>query len=249
MSGPARVYAIGDVHGHLAKLRAVHEAIRADLQDRPVASHVIVHLGDYVDRGPDNAGVLDFLIRGEDAGEPWINLLGNHDRMFLRYLIAPRGEDHHLPSDLWWLHDAVGGIATLRSYGLKVPDGATAERGVALHREARAAVPALHFAFLAGLRRFWFWRGFFFVHAGVRPGIPLRDQEEDDLIWIRKGFLDSDADFGATVIHGHTIVERVEDYGNRIAVDTGAGKDGPLSCIVVDGESGGVRVLGGDVLR
>ncbi len=247
MSGPERVYAVGDVHGQLEKLRAVHEAIEADLADRPVQEHAVVHIGDYVDRGPRSAGVIDFLRTGGDEGRPWINLLGNHDRMFLRYLAAPGGRDAKLREGLWWLHDNIGGVDTLRSYGLALPDGSSEERGAALHREARLKVPPLHFAFLAGLRRYWAWRGFYFVHAGVKPGVPLSEQVEDDLIWIRKEFLESTADHGAVIVHGHTPVDRVEDHGVRIAIDTGAGYGGPLSCVVF--EDGHARVLGGHDLR
>ncbi|WP_340107492.1 metallophosphoesterase [Pikeienuella sp. HZG-20] len=249
MSGPDRVYAIGDVHGQLDLLLDAHARIERDLAASPVTEYVIVHIGDYVDRGPDSAGVLARLVAGADAGEPWINLMGNHDRMFFRYLIAPGGRDHQLDPELWWLHERIGGLDTLRSYGLTLPDGATAERGVALHRAAREVVPARHLAFLAGLRRYWFWREWFFVHAGVRPGVALSAQDEDDLIWIRDEFLSSAADHGAVVVHGHTPVEAVEDHGNRIAIDTGAGYGGPLSCLVIDGGSGGVRVLGGPILR
>lgn len=246
--GPQRVYAIGDIHGHLELLREVHARIDEDLAASP-AKYAIVHIGDFVDRGSESAGVIDYLQRGEDESRPWVNLLGNHDRMFLRYLIAPAGRDEKLRKDFWWLHERVGGLDTLRSYGVILPEGASEERGRAVHRAAREAVPALHVAFLAGLRRYWFWRGWYFVHAGVRPGVPLVEQDENDLIWIRDPFLESKADHGAIIVHGHTPVDAVEDHGNRIAIDTGAGYTGPLSCIVIDSESGGVRVLGGPVLR
>lgn len=248
MSGPERVYAIGDVHGRLDLLREVHDAIADDLAAAPVAAHAVVHIGDFVDRGPDSAGVISFLQRGEDEGHPWVNLLGNHDRMFLRYLAAPGGRDARLRSQFWWLHERIGGAETLRSYGIAVRKDPTEEDGRALHQEARAAVPALHFAFLAGLRRFWRWRGWYFAHAGVRPGVALADQVEDDLIWIRDEFLASTVDHGAVVVHGHTPVAEVEDHGVRIAIDTGAGYDGPLACVALEA-AGGARVLGGPRLR
>ncbi|MEX2520256.1 MAG: metallophosphoesterase [Paracoccaceae bacterium] len=247
MSGPERVYAIGDIHGQIALLRGAHAAIEADLAARPVAEHAVVHVGDYVDRGPDSAGVIAHLLAGTQAGRPWVNLLGNHDRMFFRYLAAPGGRDQKLRNEFWWLHERIGGLDTLRSYGVHAPDGASEKRGVAIHEEARAAVPPLHFAFLAGLRRHWSWRGWFFTHAGVKPGVPLAEQVEDDLIWIRDEFLSSMHDHGAVVVHGHTPVEAVEDHGVRIAIDTGAAFGGPLSCIAIEGA--GVRVLGGPTLR
>ncbi|MEO1611844.1 MAG: serine/threonine protein phosphatase, partial [Pseudomonadota bacterium] len=117
----------------------------------------------------------------------------------------------------------------------------------ALHDPLRAAVPETHRRFLEGLRSHWRWRDVFFAHAGVHPGTPLEEQYNDDLIWIRTPFLKSRLDHGALIVHGHTPVERVEDHGNRIAIDTGAAYGGPLSCVVFDGD--GVRVLGGDRLR
>lgn len=247
MTAPARIYAIGDVHGHLDKLIATHERIARDLKARPAADFAIVHIGDYVDRGPDSRGVIGYLAEREAEGAGDVNLLGNHDRMFLRYLEAPGGRDERLRHELWWLHARLGGTDTLRSYGLKLPDGATETRGARLHQEAREAVPATHLSFLTGLRTSWRAGDWFFAHAGVAPGVPLDRQTEDDLIWIRDPFLESRADHGPTVIHGHTPVERVEDHGNRIAIDTGAAYGGPLSCVVLDGAS--AHVLDGERLR
>lgn len=244
---PERVYAIGDVHGHLEKLKAVHARIEADLAERPAASHAIVHIGDYVDRGPASRGVIDFLIAGEDRGEPWINLMGNHDRMMLRFLESPGGRDSQNNPRFFWLHQRVGGAATLRSYGLDVSDGVTEAAGAGLFDLARDAVPERHVVFLEGLASSWAWRNYFFAHAGVRPGVPLEDQSDDDLLWIRDSFLKSRARHRAVIVHGHTPVEKVEDHGNRIAIDTGAGYDGPLSCVVLEGET--ARVLGGRSLR
>ena len=246
MTDPDRVYAIGDIHGRLEMLRAVHAAIDADLAARPIASHALVHIGDYTDRGPDSPGVIDHLIEGQSRGAPWINLIGNHDRIFLRFLAEPGGRDPLLKAELGWLHPRLGGRETLAAYGVHAPDDAHMD-GAELWRDAVEAVPAAHVRFLLGLRKSWRWRGCFFAHAGVKPGVPLEDQAEDDLAWIRQPFLESRLDHGALIVHGHTPVERVEDHGNRIAIDTGAAYGGPLSCVVFDGE--GARVLGGEVLR
>ena len=247
MQAPDRIYAIGDVHGHLDKLKAIHADIAADVTAVPVDHHAILHIGDYTDRGPDSRGVIDYLIAGAD--EPWINLYGNHDRMVLRFLAERGGADPLLRSDLYWLHPRLGGDTTLRSYGVDVPgpDELESDHGARLFEAARDAIPQTHMDFLKGLRLSYHWRDFFFTHAGVMPGIPLAEQVEDDLIWIRKPFHDSDADHGAVIVHGHTPVDAVEDHGNRIAIDTGAAYGGPLSCVVFEG--GSVRQLGGDVLR
>ena len=247
MTDPDRVYAIGDVHGYLDKLRAVHASIERDLAERPAASHAVVHIGDYVDRGPESRGVIDHLIAGADRGAPWINLMGNHDRMMLRFVERPGGRDPRNDPRYFWLHNRVGGAATLRSYGIKIDDDATEEDGAVLHDVTALAVKERHVAFLRGLKTSWLWRGVFFAHAGVKPGVPLADQDADDLLWIRDEFLWNETDHGALIVHGHTPVDRVEDHGNRIAIDTGAGYGGPLSCVVFDEE--GVRVLGGPVLR
>ncbi|MEL7465805.1 MAG: metallophosphoesterase [Pseudomonadota bacterium] len=250
---PDRVYAIGDIHGQLEALRAVHAAIDEDLKASPVASHAILHIGDFVDRGPDMPGTLDYMAAGMAAGAPWINLMGNHDRMFLRYLEEPGGQDPvAVMRGVHWRHPKVGGFTTISAYGVPCdagPAGPLEDRSLdeALHAPLRDAVPEAHRRFLESLRSHWRWRDVFFVHAGVHPGTPLVDQFDDDLIWIRTPFLTSRLDHGALIVHGHTPVERVEDHGNRIAIDTGAAYGGPLSCVVFDDT--GVRILGGDRLR
>ena len=246
---PERVYAVGDIHGWLDKLVAVHEAIEADLAARPVASHLVVHIGDYTDRGPDSRGVIDYLIDGAIEAKPWRNLYGNHDRMFLRFLQTPGGRDPMLRQDLHWLHPRLGGVETLNSYGLNLPEAVPEETAAEIHAEAREAVPDPHIRFLTGLSDSYAWKGWFFAHAGVLPGVALAMQDEDDLLWVRGPFLNSKRDHGAVVVHGHTPTEtgEVEDHGNRIAIDTGAGYGGPIGCIALEG--GSARVLGGPVLR
>lgn len=215
-------YAIGDIHGQLALLKAAHARIARDAGDGPVT---IVHLGDLVDRGPDASGVLEYLIAGPPPGQTWITLCGNHDRMMRLFLADPQERDPARP-DLHWLNPPLGGRHTLASYGVDVSEG----RSIAqIHAEARRAVPAHHRAFLADLPLWHRWQGHLFVHAGLRPGLPLERQSENDLVWIRGEFLDSPADHGALVIHGHTPVDRVTHHGNRVSMDTGAAYGGPLS--------------------
>lgn len=247
MSDPQRIYAIGDVHGQLEMLQSVHARIEADLRDRPCDDHAILHIGDYTDRGPDSCGVIDYLLAAEAAGAPHINLLGNHDRMFRLFLETPGGRDYKLRRDLSWLHDRLGGRTTLASYGLDLPEEAQFTDGAEYHEAACEVVPAAHLAFLSNLRDSYHWGDWFFAHAGVSPGLGLIMQDEDDLIWIRGPFLESKRNHGATIVHGHTPVEHVEDHGNRIAIDTGAGYGNAIACIVIEGAS--VRILDGAQLR
>jgi serine/threonine protein phosphatase 1 len=227
-----RSYAIGDVHGQLAKLRAAHGLIAVDRARTGDAAAPVVHLGDLVDRGPDCRGVIELLIDGIAAGAPWIVLKGNHDRMFAGFLDDPERRDPGLRPIYSWLHPALGGAATLASYGV----ANAADRPLAsVHAEAAAAVPAAHRDFLAGLP-LWHRSGeMLFVHAGIRPGVALEAQDETDLVWIREPFLSDPRDHGALVVHGHTTVDDPEHRGNRVCIDTGAGYGGPVTAIVTEG--------------
>ncbi|MBK1634991.1 metallophosphoesterase [Rhodovulum adriaticum] len=228
-----RSYAIGDVHGHLNKLRAAHALIAADRTRTGDMQAPVVHLGDLVDRGPNCRGVLDFLIGGLAEGAPWVLLRGNHDR-FMQYFLRPGAQPEPARPDLDWLSPNVGGRETLASYGVETgmhPDRA------ALHAAAVAAVPQSHVDLLEGLLPCYRRGDVFFCHAGVRPGVPLDDQAEDDLIWIRREFLDDPRDHGALIVHGHTPVQQVTHYGNRVNLDTGAGYGGPVSAVVIEGNA------------
>lgn len=212
-----RLYAIGDIHGCLAQLRRLHDAIREDLRANPVRRALLVHLGDYIDRGPDSAGVIE-AVRGFDACRT-VNLLGNHEATLRDALAgdAAAGTD--------WLY--YGGREALLSWG--VPAHAPRESWA-------AAIPAAHLAFLGGLALSHRHGPYFFAHAGVKPGVPLHQQTEDDLTRIRGPFLDSEADHGAVVVHGHTPVrERVPDIRpNRVNLDTGAVYGGVLTCALFE---------------
>lgn len=234
MSSP--VYAVGDIHGNLEKLERALSHIEAD--GGPDAR--IVFLGDYVDRGPDSRGVLDRLSSGLAEGRNWICLKGNHDRMFEWFLEKPRPlHDPYLLVGYHWGHDRIGGLETLASYGVTVADR-TRLKDVA--RAARAAVPERHKLFLRSLPLSHSAAGLFFVHAGVRPGVPFKDQIDDDLLWIRNTFLKDETDHGAVVVHGHTVVTKPERYRNRINLDTGAGYGKALTVGVF--ENGEVWTLG-----
>jgi serine/threonine protein phosphatase 1 len=227
-----RTYAIGDIHGHLDQLRRVHDWIMHDQATHGPAP--IVHIGDLVDRGPDCRGVVEYLRAGIAAGQDWIVLKGNHDRMFTGYLGDIAYHDPRLRADLSYLHPRIGGGETLASYGVKN----AADRPLApVHAEAVAAVPANHRAFLESLPTSHQRGEVIFAHAGIRPGVALADQTEDDLVWIRHEFLDDTRDHGALIVHGHTAIDTPTHYGNRVNIDSSAAYGGPLSAIVIEGRT------------
>lgn len=240
--GSIRTYAIGDIHGHLDKLRVVHGWIAADKQQFSGEVQV-VHIGDLVDRGPDSAGVVGWLMAGIAAGEPWQVLKGNHDRMMTLFLEDPPHPDPCLRADLTWLDPRLGGLTTLASYGVDIGGGSGTDLAL-FHSEARDKVPVEHRQFLSDLPCIHCSDGTAYVHAGVRPGVPLDQQSEDDLIWIRASFHTDRRHHGALIVHGHTAVKHVRHHGNRINIDTGAGYGGALSAIVI--ERGMVWELGAD---
>lgn len=232
------VYAIGDIHGQHDMLRWAHDRIEADRAKYADVDDVTVHLGDLVDRGPESNKVLETLIAGESEGRPWTVLLGNHDRMFSMFMEDPTKPDPNLRVDLDWLDHRLGGTQTLASYGIS--------RGrfqslASYHRKAIAAVPAGHIEYIRNLPLSHRSGDILFVHAGIRPGIPLDDQSESDLVWIREPFLTDESDHGALIVHGHTVVDEPTHYGNRVALDTGAGYGRPLTVAVF--EEGKVWVL------
>ncbi len=232
-----RIYAVGDIHGCLDLLTEMVARIRADLAARPHPHPLIVFLGDYVDRGPDSRGVIEALLALRSGAIPTAFLLGNHDRYVQAYLREPEWYDltYH------WLADNLGGARTLASYGV---EGASPARPAASRDAFAAAFPPSHAAFLDSASLWVRQGGYVFAHAGIRPGVPLAEQDIEDLIWIREPFLTSTEDFGFKVVHGHTIAKAVEHHRNRIAVDTGAFRTGILSCIVLEGSA--VHLLGPD---
>ena len=227
-----RTYAIGDIHGHMALLEGVHALIAADRAMTGDHDAPVIHLGDLVDRGPNCRGVLDFLIEGIASGQPWQVLKGNHDRMFTRFLRDPWEPEPGLRAELSWLHPRLGGGETLASYGIRN----AADRPIApVHAEALAAAPEAHRDFIDS-RPTWLRRGeVVFVHAGIRPGVAMEEQEETDLVWIRAGWLDDPRDHGFLVVHGHTALDQATHYGNRVNIDSSAAYGGPLTAVVLEG--------------
>jgi serine/threonine protein phosphatase 1 len=214
-----RVYAIGDIHGCLDRLVALHEMIAEDMAARPVAHTTLVHLGDYVDRGADSAQVVDWLINQPPVpADAIVNLMGNHEFMMLSALA---GVDKEAPSH--WLMN--GGADSLLSWGISrtIPPTEWATR-----------IPRPHLLFLRDLGISHPIGPYLFVHAGVRPGVPLDRQSRQDMMWIREPFLSSRANHGAVIVHGHTPKREPIVQPNRIAIDTGAVLGGALTCVVLE---------------
>jgi serine/threonine protein phosphatase 1 len=212
-----RVYAVGDVHGCATRLTALWRLVATDLAKRPIPEATLVHLGDYVDRGPDSARVVALLV--EVAAIPGlrvVNLMGNHERMMLDALL---GQDREAAT--LWLDN--GGAASLRSWSM-TPQSPIEQ----WHRN----VP--HLGFLNRLALTHAEGPYLFVHAGVRPGVPLDRQSPHDLLWIREPFLSWPGELGAVIVHGHTPVPEPVVRANRIGIDTGAVLGGPLTCAVIE---------------
>jgi len=202
-------YAIGDIHGCLTQLQNLVEHCQDDGFDREIK---FIFLGDYIDRGPNSRGVIEFLIEFQSLmPNQIICLRGNHEEMLLSATANPANELH-------WLRN--GGIQTLASYKTSKPANIPAR-----HIEWMHSLPTLHDD---GMR--------LFVHAGINPDKPLNQQDEHDLLWMREPFLSSTSDFGRFIVHGHTpLADNVPDLRlNRLNLDTGAVYDGPLTAAIFE---------------
>lgn len=226
-----RSYAIGDIHGQLTRLQDAHRRVDADRRRCGDPDAPLVHMGDLVDRGPDSAGVIRYLREGVAAGAPWVVLKGNHDRLFETFLTRPDWRDPHLRDDITYLHPGLGGAYTLMSYGLYRP---TSHHIKTARQQAIQAVPPEDIAFLQSLPLSFAHGDVLHVHAGIRPGVPLEAQTEQDLLWIRDPFLMDTRDHGPLVLHGHTAIPRPMHYRNRVNIDTRAGYGGPVTAVVIE---------------
>lgn len=222
-----RAYAIGDVHGRLDLLDQMLAAIAADLEAKPAAKVALVMLGDLIDRGPDSSGVVERLRQFHDPRFKLVCLTGNHEEVLLRILAGERG----LVQD--WL--LFGGAECLASYGADA-----ALIGRLPERDALAlikrAIPANHAQFLSSFADTLRFGGYLFVHAGIRPGVPLEVQRQIDLRWIRGDFLDHVGQLDVMVVHGHTISPAVEERPHRIGIDTGAYRTNRLTALAVEND-------------
>jgi serine/threonine protein phosphatase 1 len=201
-----RILAIGDIHGCTSRLKQLLGLIAFD----PLAD-TLVFVGDYLDRGPDVRGAIDTLLALKETCPNVICLKGNHEAMFLNYY----GEGHD--EELFLCNS---GMSTLDSYGISI---AEARKG--------KGVPESHLRFLTALPLSHETDEYFFVHAGLRPGIPRSEQLPEDLLWIRNEFIESNWDFGRTVVFGHTPFPEPLIKKSKIGIDTGAVYGGRLTCI------------------
>jgi serine/threonine protein phosphatase 1 len=221
------VYAVGDVHGRADLLHALREQIVADsLQLTPGTEKIVVYMGDYVDRGLESRQVVDTLIREPLSDFRSVHLLGNHDAWLLSFLV-----DAEVGAT--WLK--YGGDVTLHSYGIRLGTPLGDDRYFdRLQRTLRSRLPREHVDFLQNLELMFETGDYLFVHAGIRPGVPIDQQTADDLLWIREPFLSWEQTFGRVVVHGHTVDSSPVVRHNRIGIDTGACWTGRLTCLVLE---------------
>ncbi|MGF7007624.1 metallophosphoesterase family protein [Aminobacter sp. BE322] len=222
-------YAVGDVHGCYRELRSLEQKIVADAARLP-GRKLIIMLGDYIDRGPDSAKVLDHLLAAPPVGFERICLVGNHETQTLDYL------DGRISLDAWL---ATGARSTLFSYDID-PEHLAEIYGNSARLDGyiRANFPREHIEFMRSLPILAYSDRFVFVHAGIRPGVPLLEQEDTDLLYIRDDFFEASRRLDRWVIHGHTPIERPRLDGRRLDIDTGAFKTGRLTAVRVGGKSG-----------
>lgn len=220
-----RLYAIGDVHGCLEQLTEMHRLIAAEIERDRADDWRIIHLGDYIDRGPDSRGVLSYLVEAQARDDRSLMLGGNHDVGFLEFLDEPT------PNGLFARY---GGDGTAASYGvdLDFSNPISLDHG---HAALLRALPRSHVEFLLSLAFSFTFGDFFFCHAGIKPQVPLARQEPEQLIWIRDEFLEYPHLHPKVVVHGHTPSAEPEVLANRVNVDTGCYKTGVLTALVIDG--------------
>ena len=222
-----RIYVVGDIHGRVDLLDTLHERIREDAAVTTQSRHVLVYLGDYVDRGETSKSVIDLLLDEPLEGFQTIFLKGNHEEMMLGFL-------ENAAVGAMWLHN--GGDATVYSYGVRMASpSSTDHRYFEMQQALRENLPDRHLAFLRDLDLYHIEGGYLFVHAGIRPGVAIEEQESQDILWIREEFIASPVDHGHCVVHGHTISADPELRPNRIGIDTGAYFSNVLSCLVLEG--------------
>jgi serine/threonine protein phosphatase 1 len=220
-----RIYAFGDIHGRADLLGDLFKIIDIETTRSPIERTIEVYLGDYIDRGPESKRTLDMLIERSQHRET-VFLMGNHEFSLLEVLANPtRLQD--------WRQ--FGGLHTLISYGLEPSLVPSAAEQLELVDALLEVMPPAHLAFLKNLKYSFSCGDFYFVHAGVRPGVPLDQQNEADLLWIRNEFLDSTEDFGKYIVHGHTPVKEPDIRPNRINIDTGAYATGSLTLLTIQG--------------
>ncbi|MCK0513164.1 metallophosphoesterase [Aromatoleum buckelii] len=224
------MYAIGDIHGRLDLLILLQERIVADACLRAAKRRVLVYLGDYLCRGEHSCGVIERVRTWRPEGFEIVALRGNHEDLMLAYLAGA------LDCGAYWFD--YDGMDALASYGVIIPDRDARDAASleALRRDFAARLPDDQLAFIRSLKPYHDEGGYRFVHAGVRPGVPLAAQTDHDHLWIRQTFLDSCAEHGAVIVHGHSISPEPVVQPNRIGIDTGAYRSGVLTAVALENE-------------
>jgi serine/threonine protein phosphatase 1 len=222
-----RIYAIGDVHGRLDLLADLLGMIRRDQAGRPEARVRVILLGDVVDRGPDSAEIVRRLMSYTRASNRFVVLKGNHEQMMVE---SVQGAMATMQA---WL--GLGGVATLKSWG--VAADVLAEKQIPpIAKAARKVVSDAELRWLDERPLTYASGDYLFVHAGIRPGVPLADQHPGNLLWIREPFLSWDGPHPAFIVHGHSArSERPEFRGSRVGLDTGAFRTGKLTALGLEG--------------
>jgi serine/threonine protein phosphatase 1 len=225
------IYVIGDIHGRIDLLEELWVRIDRDISSEPPSEVLEIYLGDYVDRGSASAKVVGRLVK-RPKERKCVFLRGNHEKVLENFLSGQATVDE-------WCQ--IGGLETLMSYEIE-PDLLRHPMNDDSIRAALVArMPDSHRSFLSNLRNHYSAGAYFFVHAGVRPGVALDKQVENDCLWIREEFLEHDDDFGRIVVHGHSPVSRPELLPNRVNLDTAAYATGRLSCLRISQQ--GARLL------
>ncbi len=227
------IYAVGDIHGRIDLLDKIDRAIAADIARSRPGRPLICYLGDYIDRGPHSAQVIDRLCALQGSGPERVFLKGNHEDRMIDFLTDP------VANGPAWMK--FGGREALQSYGLTVPIIMHGSDWAALRDRLDAVLPQSHRRFLSELHLGVVWREYLLVHAGLNPERPITAQLKRDLMWIREPFLGSECDWGFKVVHGHVIEKDPVFRPNRIGIDTGAYQSGCLTCLVLD--SDGERLI------
>jgi serine/threonine protein phosphatase 1 len=221
-----RVYCIGDIHGRLDLLEELHRMVAEDSSGFDGVK-TIVYLGDYIDRGEQSKEVIDLLLASPLPDFEPVYLLGNHEQTLLDFLQYPKAVAS-------WL--TYGGRATLHSYGVGLSKDILSQNISVINDELKEKCPENHLEFYRNCELIHVEGSYCFVHAGIRPGVELSDQRNEDLLWIREDFTGSTVTHKHIVVHGHTITPEVQWLPNRIGIDTGAFHTGVLTCLVLEGE-------------
>lgn len=221
-----RIYCIGDIHGRYDLLKQIHQAIIADAIAYPHAISII-YIGDYIDRGSQSMQVIDYLLSDPLPDFENIFLLGNHEQVLLEFLHDP------ISAAAWF---NFGGLSTLVSYDVKITGIPRQDQLNDLSLAFQEKIPEAHLQFFQQLINCYEKDGYYFVHAGILPGVKLKHQRAEDMLWIRDKFLDNTRFHGKVIVHGHSITATPVIYDNRIGIDTGAYSSGVLSCLVLEDE-------------